>query len=252
MADNIPVSAAALGTGRRFEREPATARFPLRAAHRAPLVRRRPYVRLARFTGIDNQGRTGTCVGGCAESMLVTAPTIHKRRLDQAPTRLDLYRLACDHDEWPENDGGRDLQFGSSIRGLMRGLRAAGFVEAFHWGETVDDCADWLVGEDPAGQLVGGGLCMGVNWYESFYTPDREGFIRIGQDERARSGHAFYIDEYDDRAGWFGFPNQWGYGWGRWVNGRQNGRGRIDGETLARLLAEWGEAAAAVERRVAA
>jgi hypothetical protein len=234
------------GLGRRREPEPKMAQFPLQDLLRAGVVRR-PHTRFARFTPILDQQAEGTCVGQTGKSALVTAPRIWHRGIMDKPTAHDLYTLACDNDEWRENDGGHDRQFGSSIRGLARGMRAANLISAFHWTDRVDIMADFIGGVDASGKPIGWGVLLGLNWYYSMFAVNADGFLTIPDGTRVAGGHAIYCDEWDDRGGWAGGPNSWGYRFGKVVKGRPNGRWKMSGETLQRLLSEQGECCAIVE-----
>jgi hypothetical protein len=231
------------GFGRIYAPDPRDHQFML-----APLTSqatRRASKLWAYFDKPMNQGNTGTCVGHGWKGWLATAPIIQSG-VSEAPHPFDIYDAAIMLDEWPTNDVDPDREFGTSVRAGAKALRDMGYLAEFRWAFSVDDAANWLGGIDAAGRYVGGPLVIGVNWYDSMFDTDAEGFLRIGPDSQVAGGHCVCLTGWNERLGFAYGLNSWGGSWGH------KGRFYMPGEVLQRLLAEDGEACSTAEvRRVA-
>jgi hypothetical protein len=215
------------GLGYRKQPDPRNARFPatLVMAEDAPL-RTRMHVM---FKKELDQGNTGTCVGHTGTHLLRTSPIIQ----DSSP--FFLYGEACKRDIWSENDNG-DLQFGTSILALMKALRDMGFIDAYLWANGATQTARWIADQSPA--------AIGVNWYDSFFTPDKEGIIRLTPTSGIAGGHAILLRGWNNKRGLFRLVNSWGSNWA------QQGQAWLPAEVLERLIREDGEVALPTEKRV--
>lgn len=185
------------------------------------------------FSQVLNQGATSTCVGHGGKHQLLMNPAPQTKR-DGYPTAYDLYWACCRIDPWPENDGG-NLNIGTSPLALARVMQTMGFLEEYRWAYSVDTIADWLCTRGPVG--------VGLPWYSSMYSLDKEGYIRVTPTAVLDGGHYFVLGGWSEGRGAARCVNSWGRGWG------QLGRFWMDGETLERLLREDGEAMTAIERR---
>lgn len=189
-----------------------------------------------------DQGNTGTCVGHGWKGWLATAPIIQSD-VSEAPHPFDIYDAAIAIDEWPENDADIFREFGTSVRAGAKVLRTMGYLAEFRWAFNVMDASNWLAGIDASGQFVGGPLVIGVNWYESMFDTDTEGFLRIASGSRVAGGHCVCLTGWNEKRGFAYGLNSWGCSWGH------KGRFYMPGEVLQRLLVEDGEACSTAEVR---
>jgi hypothetical protein len=139
---------------------------------------------------------------------------------------VQLYDEAQQVDEWPGTD-----YDGTSVRAGMKVLRKRGLISAYRWAWDIATVTDAL--------LYHGPVVLGTNWYSSMFDPDSSGFVRIGGG--LAGGHAYVLNGVNLDTGTVRAKNSWGRAWG------QNGFFRMDFDTVARLLEEWGEAAIATE-----
>lgn len=80
-----------------------------------------------------------------------------------------------------------------------------------------------------------GEVIAGINWYNSFDSPDKTGRIRIGPGATVRGGHEIVLDELDVACRLVWFTNSWSSSWGK------DGRACIGWDDFARLLKEDGD-----------
>jgi len=187
-----------------------------------------------------NQGETGTCVGHGWKGWLSTAPIIQSD-VEDAPHPFDIYDQATQVDEWSDNDHDVQRQFGTSVRAGAKVLQSMGFLKEYRWVYDVMGAADWLAGIDEQGRFVGGPLVIGVNWYNSMFNTDAEGFLWASGG--IAGGHCVCLTGWNERKGFAYGLNSWGPAWGR------KGRFYLPGEVLSKLLSEDGEACTAAEVR---
>lgn len=235
------------GLGLRPAPDPRDADFPIR--FRAPVARRKTR-RWAYFQAPLDQGNTGTCVGHAAKHLLMAGPTIQAQQHGggEEPSAINLYLEFVKHDPWPQNDAG-DLQFGTSMNAMGRGLRDLGYLEAWEHGWTVDAAADFLAGVDESGEYIGGPIAFGIPWTTGMFETDEAGFIR--PTGRVVGGHAVACFLWNESKGEFWGPNSWGNAFGKPHPKRgQDGYWRMTGEDMQTLLDKGGEFVAFREERV--
>lgn len=221
--------------------------FPVQL--RAPVTKRKTR-RWAYFDHPLDQGATGTCVGFAAKHVLMAGPVIQAegRGDEPNPSAIDLYREFVKHDPWPANDWG-DLQFGTSMNAMGRGLRKLGYCDMWEHGYSVEKAADYLAGVDDAGNHVGGPIAFGIPWYSGMFETDSEGYLhptgyQVG-------GHAIACFMWNETKGEFWGPNSWGNGFGKYhpIRGK-DGYWRMTGENMQKLLNNGGEFISFREKRV--
>lgn len=215
------------GKGRIVSFDPRDQQFRMGAA--APLQ----VTRSSQFwqTGpILNQGNTYECTAYAAEQLLMSAPVLNKMYL----TPNKLYLLNRLNDEWAG-----EAYDGSSVRGSMKVLQAAGLIGEYVWADNFDPVRRWV--------LMNGPVIFGTNWYTDMYTPNaRTGFIRpTGKPD---GGHAYMIRGADDNVkcpdgskGAFRICNSWGESWG------QQGKAWLSYKDADALIKNQGEAVTPVE-----
>ena len=86
--------------------------------------------------------------------------------------------------------------------------------------------------------LMNGAVILGVNWYDSFDTPDPDGLVSITPDAYVRGGHEIVAREVDASRQLIGLDNSWGTSFG------VNGSFWMSYATLERLLSENGDCTA--------
>jgi hypothetical protein len=180
-----------------------------------------------------DQGDTSACVGYAGAQFLLSAPV--KNKLAQNP--FELYRQCQRHDEW---DGEEPTYYGTSVRALMKVLKAQGYISEYRWAFDAETVVNHVLNHSP--------VIVGTNWYNKMFYPDYTGFIQIGG--RIAGGHAYMISGVnldklcpDYSRGAFRIINSWGREWG------DKGRAWISIRDMSRLISEWGEACAASEIR---
>lgn len=192
---------------------------------------------------ILDQGNTGTCVGHAWFSKIQGAP------IKQPPpmSAFDLYRRFVLQDEWSDNDGDSTatdagLQAGTSVRAGAKVCQSIGLLTNYVWAADADDVRAWHLANF-------GGVVFGVNWTTAMFRPDSQGFVSYTGP--VEGGHSFASTGWNDRVRHNGryvravrCQNSWGQSWG------QLGRFWIEMDDLAKLIADDGEACAAVEQKV--
>lgn len=175
-----------------------------------------------------DQGGTSQCVAYAGGKYLLTHPVVNK--LPHLPT---LYTDCQRVDEWP----GEDYD-GTSVRALMKVLKARGQITEYRWAFDIGTLIGALLDRGP--------IVMGTNWYMDMFMPDSHGYIEptgsfVG-------GHAYLLVACNmnrvnpnGTRGAVRMINSWGPGWG------QSGRAWITLSHLEYLLEDYGEAAMATE-----
>lgn len=237
------VDSANCGLGRRHAPDDRDRRFLLADHIRvAGVVVRKSHL-WAMFDPPLDQGRTGTCVGHGWKAWLLTAPVI---QADPAspPSAFDIYDAAIKLDEWAENDNDTARQDGTSVRAGAKALQAEGRIGTYNWAWDLDTCTNWLAGMDAEGHFIGGPAVIGVNWYDSMWDTDAEGFLRLTAGAQVVGGHCVLLTGWNERRGFAYGINSWSRTWGK------KGRFYMPGEVLERLIGENGEICTAPEVRV--
>src|SRR5580765_2027274 len=240
-----------VGLGRRFVEDDRDAEYPMRLLMAGPPVKRKAR-KIWTLKHLLHQGREGTCVGHGAEAWMLSAP-IMKKDPTTPPTAVDIYLGACLLDEFPQNDQG-DLTFGTTVRAAFKWLQDRGnLTGSYNHATDVNTVADFLAGMDARGTYVGGPVVIGVNWYDSMFDVNAEGFVDVPVGAMVRGGHCVCLIGWDQARGAALGQNSWGteFGFPDPKTGIKTGRFWMAGETLDRLLHEEGEAIAASERRIA-
>lgn len=177
-----------------------------------------------------DQGDTSQCVGYSGFQWLTSFPV--KNMPPFGPE--DLYHQAQANDEWPGDD-----YEGSSVRGLFKALKKAGYVSEYRWALDVETVVGHL--------LTVGPVVMGTVWTEGMFMADSEGYIDdIGGEEAG--GHAYCLiganrlkKSKHHGTGAVRVLNSWGPKW------EDGGRAWLSFKALDWLLKQDGEACAAME-----
>jgi Papain family cysteine protease len=230
------------GLGRLHARDERDQLF--RLATSVPLVVKRTNHLWPYFDKPMDQGQTGTCVGHGWKAWMATAPLIQSD-IGEPPSPFDVYDQAILEDEWADNDHDTERQFGTSVRAGAKVLQGLGYLASYQWAWDLNTAANWLSGIDMAGRYVGGPVVIGVNWYDSMFVTDDEGFLHISDGSGVAGGHCVCLTGWNESRGFAYGLNSWGSGWGR------KGRFYMPGEVLNRLIHEDGEVCTSAEIRLA-
>lgn len=130
-------------------------------------------------------------------------------------------------DQWP----GEDYD-GTSVLAGAKVMLARGFIREFRWAFNLQDL---LVTVSRKGPVV-----LGINWYESMFEPDADGYLR--PNDSLAGGHAILCIGVNVKRRDVTLFNSWGPNWGNL------GRARVTWDDLDRLLHEDGEACVPVRR----
>ena len=189
-----------------------------------PLTR---YWSVPRSMPLD-QGETPMCVAYASVGMLLAGPIANRHNL---PGPLTVYQQAQLLDGIP----GEDYD-GTTARGAMKYLQAAGYITRYVWAWDVPTIEAWVATQGP--------MLLGVNWYTSFDRPDvtpAQQTLRVTPAATIRGGHEILVLGVDRPRARLRCMNSWGT--------RYAGRGRcwLPYETLERLLREDGDAVTPTE-----
>jgi hypothetical protein len=226
--------------GRKVNHDPRSRAFPFAArAEAAVPVASRP--RWPSTIGILNQGGLGSCVPNTGVERIAFSDAVRpgltavpygggQRPLDE-PLAVNWYHDVTALDPfdgtWPPDDTGSD---GTSLGKLLKSL---GLIQSYThaFGGLVDVLA----------ALMSGPVPVGVNWYDSMFTPTPTGELVITKGASVAGGHEFNFDgEVDAVARRLWMTNHWlnddDTPWGL------SGRAWMSYATAERLLGEDGDA----------
>lgn len=202
----------------------------MRMPRRKPGITARMWGHLAAM----DQGFTSECVAFAMTQYLTTGPVKNRRkhRETNVPFAHDFYKRCQAIDEW--SDSPHD---GTSVRAAYKVAQKDGWIGEYRWGFTVDPIIYH--------NLMVGPVQIGILWTTGMEEIDSKGFIRATGD--IAGGHSVDFVGVntqkrcsDGTTGAFRILNSWGP-WG------QKGLCWISFSDFAKLLAEDGEAAVAME-----
>ena len=182
-----------------------------------------------RHIPILNQGDVGACTGNAETGALGCDPLYGP--LASRPggvvlteqTALALYSAAetIDGDgPYPPNDNG---SCGLSVcKAALNEDLISGYTHCLSQADVLD-------------ALQTSPVILGVNWYDSFDTPDSSGLISISPGAQVRGGHEILARGIDVDARTVFLDNSWGTDWG------VSGSFTMSWATLEQLLAEQGD-----------
>jgi hypothetical protein len=174
---------------------------------------------------ILDQGELGSCTGNAGTGALGTQPYFDAVGQDVLPNPDDgnaceqfavqLYSDATKVDSGPGSYPPRDT--GSSGLAICKVLEARGTISSYRWASTAYGFLRLL---------QSGPVLQGMDWYEAFFDPDRDGYIDSNRNWRSSGlagGHeveALGLELDHDNAfnSTITYANSWGTGWG--VDGR--------------------------------
>lgn len=176
---------------------------------------------------ILDQGPFPHCVGFAWRQWL--SSSLLKTKTGPAPQ--DIYTAAQKIDEWPGEN-----YAGTSVRAGAKYLQSLGHIANYLWAWDVNTIKAWVL----SGK---GTVVVGTLWYEGMFKPDPKGYVHVtGPDV---GGHAYLLAGFSQDRDAFRIVNSWGRAWG------ESGRAWISSADMATLISRDGEAATAVEQKVA-
>lgn len=220
------------GLGRHVNHDPRSRAYQVRP--RAALARS---VAWNRRTPVLDQGSTSGCTGNAACGALGTDPlyaTLATRL--QAGLKLDedealrLYAAATAVDPFAGTftyppPGGQDT--GSDGLSVAKAAKNAGLISGYVHCLSLDAVIT---------ALQTGPVITGVNWYDSFDSPDASGRVSISAGAQVRGGHEFEIVAVDVADKTLRAVNSWGTSYG------DGGYFTFEYSDYERLLHEDGDA----------
>jgi hypothetical protein len=214
--------------GRHERRDSRSAGYPYRSARpEASLTD----TLLTRHIPILDQGNLGSCEGNSEVGEQGTDPfysLVPKGTVLDEALAVKLYSAA------EKIDGGQGYppeDEGTSNLSMAKAAQQAGLISGYQDAATVQDIAAALQVQP---------VRIGINWYSSFDSPASSGLISISRNAYVRGGHALVLRGVQVAARLFKGDNSWAESWG------DKGSFEISWDTLARLLAEGGEATVSV------
>ena len=212
--------------GRHIHHDSRSLAYPWMPRGAAPVS-----VEHTRMIPILDQGQVGSCTGNAQEGALGSNPLFGTlppgTKLNEAGA-LRLYSAAEVIDgngPYPPND------YGSSGLSVCQAAKDAGLISGYQHCLSVASVLDALQNYP---------VIIGINWYDSFDSPNADGLIRISSGAQVRGGHELVLRKVDATAMLVGGDNSWGTSWGL------GGSFWMGWATLDRLLHESGDATVSV------
>lgn len=173
-----------------------------------------------------DQGRTPQCVAYAWIHWLEDGGVTQDHK--QAPVMNPslVYRNAQLVDQWEGDD-----YDGTSVRAGAKVLKANGYIESYRWTQDVEVLAQAI--------LTTASVVVGTYWFSDMSRPNNDNIIT--PTGSMQGGHAYIINGYNAKTGYFRVKNSWGRAWGN------KGYAYIKKEDMQKLLSMYGEACLAVE-----
>jgi hypothetical protein len=217
--------------GRHVRHDPRSLRYQVEARSLGTLTS----VKHRRYVPVLDQGSIGSCTGNAAlgavgTGALFTALAGNPGRPSETDAAADekqavsLYSAATALDDYdgtyPPDDTGSD---GLSV---AKACQQAGLISGYTHATSLEAALTALAAQP---------VITGVNWYDSFDSPNDDGLITITRGASVRGGHEFVLDELDVEGRRVGFTNSWSTSWGL------DGRAYLSWDDFGRLLDERGD-----------
>ena len=172
-----------------------------------------------------DQGQTPHCVGFGSSGLLASTPVPVSGITNKT---ADALYYAC-----KKKDGEPGAEDGSTVRTAAKVLKDQKRIGAYFFADSVDEAAAYV--------SVHGPVVLGIDWYNSMFTPDPNGIVK--PTGGIAGGHC--VLWYGVDANYATIRNSWGPTWGT------RGDCRILLTDLSNIFKDNGEALAATETAVA-
>lgn len=205
--------------GWRLEQDPRSLDYPV-SALLTPMSLQVPKSQVWDCPLQLDQKQTSACVGNGWTHLLACNPLpLPGLREDDAQK---IYHLAQTLDNFPGTNynGTSNLGGAKATKELY-----PNHLLAYRWIFKLEEMIATL------GYI--GPVVAAVNWYSSFYTPDKNGVVKLGGSRVG--GHCFLVIGVDVSKRLFLCKNSWGKRWGK------NGNFYISYSDMRQLIAEQGE-----------
>ena len=189
---------------------------------------------------VMDQGSRSSCVGHGVAAKLMGQPvpigphgsTRHRRTLPWVPNTL--YEIAQDNDEWPGSERTSPVYYGTSVRAGFRVAQDAGLIESYHAVYDVETMIRFMLNRH-----AGGGVVLGLDWKDSMWDTDSDGFIHY--EGITRGGHCVYAYCASRKRKAIRIQNSWSENWG------DHGRAWFSFADMERAFADRADCYASVE-----
>ena len=174
-----------------------------------------------------DQGDLGSCTGNAMAGVLMTEPLWKPGRNLTEADAVKLYKAATKLDNVPGTYPPTDT--GSTGIAVMKAAVNAKYIAGYAHTFSLDQLLGSL--------SIRPGI-LGVNWYDSFYSPKSDGECPLTAGAKIKGGHEVQLIGIDTKKERVWCVNSWGATWG----GKKNGTFYFSYKTLERLLGEQGDA----------
>ncbi len=180
----------------------------------------------ASHIGILDQGELGSCTGNATVGALGCDPYFptEKVALDET-LAVKVYSLATTLDGDPATYPPTDS--GSSGLAAAKAAQQLGLISGYQHAFNASGAL---------AALQAGPIIIGIDWYQSFFTPSSAGLISIARHDTVAGGHEVCVDGYDDANQLVWCRNSWADSWG------VKGRFCMTVSTFSQLLTQDGDA----------
>lgn len=152
-----------------------------------------------------NQGDIGSCTGNAECGLLMTEPFFVQGRNLTEDDAVSLYSLAThidpvDGESYPPDDTG------SSGLDICKAAVEKQYITSYHHSFSFLHTRQYLGSVGP--------LIIGINWYDSFDTPNSSGVLSLPSSASVRGGHEIEIAGIDNEKQQIQAWQSWGEDWG--------------------------------------
>lgn len=152
-----------------------------------------------------NQGQIGSCTGNACVGCLMTEP-FHQAGWDfTEATAVQVYELETTLDDsqipgvYPPDDTG------STGPWSMMAAEKNGWIRSWKHTRSLHTAL---------GMLMTGPISIGVPWYQSMFTPDKDGVLVLNESSGVVGGHQLEASGVDVARQRIRIPNSWDTTWG--------------------------------------
>lgn len=152
-----------------------------------------------------NQGNIGDCTANALVGCLMTTP-LHRAGWNfTEATAVSVYELetTLDNSQIPGSYPPADT--GSTGPWSMIAAKKYGWISDWRHTRSLHTALALLVDKP---------ISLGVPWYKSMFTPDKDGVLTVDESSGLAGGHQLEVSGLDVDRQRVRIPNSWGTGWG--------------------------------------